>query len=333
MMNLEMASSPLVSIIIPVYNSEKYLAQCLDSVIGQTYENLEIILVDDGSDDSSLTICSDYQKKDDRIVLLPQKKSGVSAARNAGIAAATGECILFVDSDDWIEPDTVAKMMTMFLENHLDCVFMDISVVDENGENELDAYVNYAKGVVVDAKTVISDVLFDIIGSHLCRFMIKKEHFASVVFPLGRVFEDYARICFVLENCDKIGFLGEKLYYYRKNTSGIVNGANTVKKLYDYFLALEDRYQYALSFSDICACACFGKLIETAVIILSFTNMNQEATKGNERLVSHIRAYVNNLKLKDLMRSQAKAKYKINALLCKTGLDRLIYPIYRKVRK
>lgn len=332
-MNHEMTPDPLVSIIIPVYNSEKHLAKCLDSIICQTYQNLEIIIVDDGSVDSSLTICNEYQKKDTRIVLLPQSNQGVSVARNVGIATATGEFILFVDSDDWIASDAVEKLVTMSLENHLDCVFMDASVVDETEENEIDAYVNYSKGAIVDGKTVLSDILFDKIGSHLWRFIIKKKHLAPVVFPPDRVFEDYARICFVLEDCDKIGFLGEKLYYYRKNTSGIVNGTDTVKKLYDYFLALQDRFHYALSFSDECSRACFGKLIDDAVIFLSFTTLNEKEAKENERSVSHIRAYVKSLKLKDLMRSQAKTKYKFSALLCKSGLDRLIYPIYRKVRK
>jgi len=93
-----------ISIIIPIYNVEKYLARCLDSVINQTYENLEIILVNDGSKDNSLKICKNYQKKDSRIIVIDKINEGVSAARNTGIEAATGKYIGFVDPDDWIEP-------------------------------------------------------------------------------------------------------------------------------------------------------------------------------------------------------------------------------------
>ncbi len=108
----------LISIIIPVYNVRNYLSRCLDSVISQTYKNLEIILVNDGSTDDSLEICSNYTAKDSRIKIIDKEKGGVAAARNAGIKAASGEWISFVDSDDYIDPDTYEIALYTALEKN-----------------------------------------------------------------------------------------------------------------------------------------------------------------------------------------------------------------------
>ena len=95
----------IISVIIPVYNVEKYLSRCIESVLNQTYRNLEIIIVDDGSTDDSLNICRRYEKKDKRIKVIHQDNGGLSSARNKGLMNSTGEYISFVDSDDWLHPD------------------------------------------------------------------------------------------------------------------------------------------------------------------------------------------------------------------------------------
>ena len=100
-----------ISIIVPIYNVKPYLEQCILSIINQTYLNLEIILVNDGSTDGSLLICENFAKKDDRIVLITQQNMGLSSARNLGIEIATGEYIMFVDSDDWIHPKIVEDLL------------------------------------------------------------------------------------------------------------------------------------------------------------------------------------------------------------------------------
>ena len=108
----------LISIIVPIYNSENYIKKCLDSILAQTYSNLEVILIDDGSTDNSYNICKDYQKKDNRIVLLQQKNAGVSRARNHGLEVAKGEYIGFVDSDDYIEPEMYEILLNSIIESN-----------------------------------------------------------------------------------------------------------------------------------------------------------------------------------------------------------------------
>ena len=110
-------SGPLISLIVPVYNVKDYLKTCLQSILEQTYKNLEIILVDDGSDDGSSGICDEYARMDQRIKTIHLPHSGVSAARNAGLAAATGELLGFVDSDDWIDHDMYQYLYTLMQEH------------------------------------------------------------------------------------------------------------------------------------------------------------------------------------------------------------------------
>lgn len=113
--------SPLISVIIPVYNVSKYLRQCLDSIINQTYKNLEIILVNDGSTDDSLTICEEYQRLDSRIIIISQVNKGLAGARNTGIKKATGIYLMFVDSDDWMELHAIETAFSNMNEVDLVC--------------------------------------------------------------------------------------------------------------------------------------------------------------------------------------------------------------------
>lgn len=117
----------VISIIIPVYNVEKYLERCLNSIIQQTYTNIEVILVNDGSKDSSLEICKEYQLKDSRIVIIDKINEGVSVARNTGIQAATGKFIGFVDPDDWIEPEMYHSMHKVMQKHRCDVAFCNYS--------------------------------------------------------------------------------------------------------------------------------------------------------------------------------------------------------------
>lgn len=114
-----------ITVIIPVYNVEKYLRKCVDSVLAQTYTNLEVILIDDGSPDNCPAICDEYAAKDERVKVIHQQNAGVSAARNAGLDAATGDYIGFVDSDDWIEPDMYETLFKMTVENCVDIAYID----------------------------------------------------------------------------------------------------------------------------------------------------------------------------------------------------------------
>lgn len=123
-----------VSVVVPIYNVEQYLNKCIESIVDQTYEDLEIILVDDGSTDSSPSICDEWKKKDKRVVVIHKENGGLSSARNAGLEVATGDYIMFEDSDDWLELDIVEKCVARIENDKSDLVIFGYKKVDENGK-------------------------------------------------------------------------------------------------------------------------------------------------------------------------------------------------------
>lgn len=129
-----MKEMALVSVIIPIYNTEKYLRQSIESIINQTYKNLEIILIDDGSTDDSLSICYEYQERDSRIIVLEQNNLGAFKARKSGINVANGKYVAFVDGDDWIEPNMYYDLVQIMEEN--DTCMVESGIIDVNGDNE-----------------------------------------------------------------------------------------------------------------------------------------------------------------------------------------------------
>ena len=128
----------LISVIVPIYNSEKYLEQCIESIINQKYSNLEIILVNDGSVDGSLKICEKYAKKDNRIKVIDKKNEGVSVARNVGMEVSSGQWISFIDSDDWIDPDMFEKMLAKSKDDDFDVIMCNCYINKNNNEAYFD---------------------------------------------------------------------------------------------------------------------------------------------------------------------------------------------------
>jgi glycosyltransferase involved in cell wall biosynthesis len=131
-----MDKSPLISIIIPVYNTEKYLAKCLENVINQTYKNIEIVVVNDGSSDNSIKIINEFREKDTRFILIEQSNHGISNARNSGIKASKGEYIVFIDSDDWVDLEMCEQLVNAINEHEVDIVFCSYLREFRNGFNK-----------------------------------------------------------------------------------------------------------------------------------------------------------------------------------------------------
>ena len=181
-----------ISVIIPVYNVEKYLRKCIDSVINQTYHNLEIILIDDGSLDNCGSICDEYCVIDERIRVIHKSNGGLSDARNAGLDIACGEYIGFVDSDDWIDPEMFEQ-----LHKDLKSTGKDISVcgyLREYEQNKLVRVVGndtHENILLMTPQEAMNELLEDdIIRNHMWNKLYRAKIFENVRFPLGRNFED-----------------------------------------------------------------------------------------------------------------------------------------------
>lgn len=246
----------LISIVVPVYNVSLYIDKCISSIIAQSYQNIEIILVDDGSSDGSEIICDRYAKLDKRVTVIHQKNAGVSMARNKGIVVSSGKFLMFVDSDDYINPKTCELLLETIKKDSSDIVFsryLKTSTFDEcffnynllpstclSMKESLDMIVDlsYPEGVNAVAKLYKSSIV--------------KKHMFKQGYPLG---EDQDFIFSVLLDCKKISFVDAILYYYvyRDNSAGHNHvNVNNEKKLFDIYkniqLKMESHYCSDLNF-------------------------------------------------------------------------------------
>lgn len=238
-------SVDLVSVVIPVYNVEPFLERCISSVAKQTYHNLQIVLVDDGSPDACPKICDDWARRDERIEVIHQANKGLSAARNAGIRTSVGEWILLLDSDDYIACNAVEQML-----NAANCVQADMTICSF-AKGEEDNYRFKAKSPqiieVIDAKTALSRLYANETNAlqyaaawcKLCRRTI----YNGIDYPEGKIFEDIYTTHKLLYKCEKIAVVEAPLFYYFQRPESIMNAAFSLKKL-DYLQALVERVDF-----------------------------------------------------------------------------------------
>ena len=235
----------MISVIVPVYNVEAFLEPCVRSIIGQTYRRLEIILVDDGSPDNCPQLCEQWAQKDERIRVLHKENGGLSDARNAGLKAATGEFVLFVDSDDWIAPEMAEKMLDAMVEYKADMVLCQYTEVFPNGKM-LRKYDGKRAVRVYGRQEMFKLLLEDLeVTNHVWRRLYKRKLLPENLFPVGKNFEDMYVMAELTEKCETFVSLNDVYYYYRANPDGIMK-TKTSKNLNDYLDALEK------SHADIC---------------------------------------------------------------------------------
>lgn len=209
-----------VSIIVPVYKVEKYLSRCVDSLLKQTYRNIEIILVDDGSPDRSPALCDEYARRDGRVKVIHQKNQGVSAARNAGIRAAIGAWIQFVDSDDWLEPDYTEKLYEGTAEHEVDLVIAEVKGVNEKGETGRRVP---ERTEVIDCKTFVERFWMFLEGGLLsspCDKLFRRERMIHLFDPEMSCGEDLHFNMNFMQNARKISFVQSDGYCYWMPQSG-----------------------------------------------------------------------------------------------------------------
>lgn len=210
---------PKISVIVPVYNVEDYLSKCLDSIINQSYDNLEIIIVNDGSTDKSGDICEHYASQDDRIILVHQENQGLSMARNNALDIARGEYIGFVDSDDWIAPDMFYTLYSNAIKYDADISMCNFYYVYQNGEKS--PYSNESADIKV--LEGVYKIAHNIRLSNNCVWnrLYKRYLFDDIRFPKGKAFEDIFVMHKLVDTANKLVLSAECKYYYLRRESGI----------------------------------------------------------------------------------------------------------------
>lgn len=235
----------LISLIIPCYNAYSTIAKCLQSVIDQSYQNLEIIIINDGSTDESSEIIKQFQDKDSRIMVMEQENSGVSKARNEGIKLATGRYICFVDSDDWIEFDYCEVLYQSITENQADISIAEAFYEDENGNKIENHPLGNSSISVYDKHNALLLLLEDkVIQSHPWAKLYKSYLLKNITFPENlEAFEDYYTLFKVFNNAEKIVKTSEQVYHYVQFENSLSHNL-TPKRAYHFFLALMEAYSF-----------------------------------------------------------------------------------------
>ena len=314
----------MVSIVVPVYNVSKYLRGCLDSIAGQTYSRLEIVLVDDGSVDDSGSICDEYAKKDSRIKVIHTGNCGQSAARNTGIEHTTGSYLLYVDSDDRIHRDTVKKLVMLAEETGADITFGRFKLVNEDDIVEDEELMGSDR--VLDGMEALRQILYGgLYGTTACGILMKREIAGSNLFPVGMNHEDDFVSFRFYAMSKKVGVTDNCLYYYLQHEGSIMH--REYGKI--------DRDELVAADHIVEECEKLGKREKRAALTRKFCNYggvllnNEDLSDKDPETFLRIKEQLKSIAPVVLFDVNAPKRIRYNALLFLLGGEKL----YRKKHK
>ena len=271
----------LISIIVPIYNVEKYLDRCIKSIINQSYNNLEIILVDDGSPDRCGEMCDEWAKIDKRIIVVHKENGGLSDARNAGIDIAKGNYLSFIDSDDYVHKDFIKVLYELCIKYNSDismCGAFETSK-DENCNFNLqqgNECVKYSK-TILERKDNIYCVAWN--------KLYKKEVFKYIRYPKGKLHEDVAVINKILYYSNKIAITDLRLYFYYSNPDSIMRSSFSIKRL-DILDVIYDSYLFFLEKNEMqYAYSALNDYIDTAIALYNECQVLENHQKIQKQLM------------------------------------------------
>ena len=210
-------NKPFISIIVPFYNVEKYARKCIESLMEQTFRNIEIILVDDGSPDNCGTIIDEYAAKDTRIKAIHKQNGGLSSARNAGIAEARGQWLTYLDSDDTLYPDALARLMAATTEN------VDIVVAGLSRDRDVAAVTDDSVEIMSGLTALERGLYQRGVTTSACAKLFSRRVADGITFPDGLYYEDLLYCVETLRRSARVAVIGDVVYYYRDNPSSFIN--------------------------------------------------------------------------------------------------------------
>lgn len=270
----------LVSVVVPMYNVEKYLERCIQSILVQSYENLQIILIDDGSTDESGYIADKWNQKDKRIHVIHQSNAGLSAARNCGIKQAKGDYILFVDSDDWIHPQMIQEMIQEINDNTI--VSCGMMVADDHKAEP----IPWFKRKKILSSTEALDYLIDntLFTSHVVRNLYPIRVFDDIDFPDGKLYEDIRIMHRLFQRVSAVCVIPQHHYYYYVRSDSISNVVKLNNRL-EWFYALKDRLNdVKLLNSDYVEKICSQMAIVISLVMVQNSFPKEELIDREEEL-------------------------------------------------
>ncbi|MBQ7544624.1 MAG: glycosyltransferase family 2 protein [Synergistaceae bacterium] len=284
-------SCALISVIVPVYNVEAYLSRCLDSILAQTYTNLEIILIDDGSTDNSGRICDEYAGKDSRIRVIHQENQGLAEVRNIGVREAKGEYIQFVDSDDWIDAETIETCHRMSKEYGADIVRFGGVREFEDGHQKHNLGREH-EPLVMPVREALSLYFFDdYVGTSSCTKLFKAGLFEGVTFPKGRVSEDTYALCKVIARAEKFLVISNEFYHYFTRNGSLSRSPFSAHS-YDVQYVSLHAYEFITSACKLTPYEHMNLLVGLCVHLLHVANKMARAGKVDKEYTSELRGMI-----------------------------------------
>lgn len=239
----------LISVIVPIYCVEKYLNKCVESIVNQTYSNLEIILVDDGSPDRCPKICDEWAKKDSRIKVIHKENGGMSDARNAGLEIASGDYIAFIDSDDWIEQDMFAILINTLNKNNCDIAICNMRKVYKN--KNISVFQNTFEEHLYNTTEALALLIDDRIRQVVWDKMYRRNAIKDIRFPVGKYHEDIFWIYQAIGNAKSVAIIDYMGYNYFQHPESVMGVGYSLKRL-DAVEAKYERLEYVRhNFTDL----------------------------------------------------------------------------------
>lgn len=307
----------LISVVIPAYNSEKHIKECLYLTTKQTYQNLEIIIVDDGSNDNTGNIIKSMARLDERIKYFYQDNQGQSCARNFALERVSGEYIVFIDSDDIFELDLIEELYNKIKKDNLD---ISITMLDYYRGNKL----LHSNNGILNEDIIVTNIdaiklmlMCNEIRFHPVCKMFKRDIFNEVRFPIGKIYEDVITIFLATLKAEKIGYVNKVLYHYKINDDSTTHNNRFDSKrfqLYEYALEIENILNEKFPYEN------FSNEI-IAFKVDAYRTLNQaikklEDSNKREGYLKHLKEYKKNIKLKNvLFNNKILLKAKIKFIL------------------
>ncbi len=326
-----MGKETLLSVIIPVYNVEEYLVKCVDSILGQTYQNLEVILVNDGSTDTSGSICDAFVPKDSRVRVIHKENGGLSSARNAGLDAAKGEYISFIDSDDWIEPNAYAHLLGLMERCQVKLVCGgNMDVYGETGERKLG--LTPEKEEVITAEEMVGRMfLWQGCDSSVCDKIFHRSLLENFRFPEGKVSEDVAITYKIVLGAETVAMSNLPFYNYYHRTGSISRATGITDKFFHFSQHTEQIYAYIREHHPaIEPQARYLRIRALVHILLNLEQAEEAVRKRFAEQYCHARRELKKHTGFILKCPWLTKKEKITDLLLNLGLYRTLRPIFHR---
>lgn len=313
-MTKEKMNSPgLISVIIPVYNVEKYLNRCIDSIVCQTYKSLDIILIDDGSTDRSSNICDDYAMADTRIRVIHKKNGGLSDARNRGLQVAKGEFIHFVDGDDFIATDAIGFLLESILSNDSDIATFSYVMHYTEDADVGSLKVAKNKQLVLSTEDSLERLLYQkgVTTSAAMKLYKQKLFRPNIVFPVGKLNEDLGTVYKLFSNAEKVVINTVQKYYYYQRVGSIMQSKFSHSRMDGLSFAEEQLAYIENKYPTLIAAAQNRLFIEAVAILFKVPLVGKDYRNDYVRSVRIVKSY----RLKVLLDRNSRIDYRVYALI------------------